>query len=258
VSAPKKIRVVFPLCQKDGALLLENLKWQTELDGVKDFCCNIAVESGTQAGLVGLCINEASRTFREVRTFPYPRAPKPKWPNAPNWVFQHTARYMQRQNDPWFWMEPDCVALRPGWLTIWNERYFASRKPIMGYVIPRMGHCNGTAVYPANFPSLSRRAMTCSEIAWDGLMKSETIHLTANAPDLMCHVWGIKNGQAMICGGEPAVFATQAHVDAWVNPNAVLFHRSKNTTHIERLRERRNENLNSHCHASQRPILLGA
>lgn len=253
-----KIRVVFPLCQKDGALLLENLKWQTELDGKKDFACVIAGEQGTQTRLVELCTKEAARTYADVTLSVYPRAPKPRWPNAPNWVFQHTARYMQRLGDPWFWMEPDCLALRPGWLTLWNERYFSAGKPLMGFIVPKLGHCNGTAVYPSNFPALSRKAMTCTDVAWDGLMKPETIHLTAHAPDLMCHVWGIKNGKAMDSTGDPAVFTSQANVDAWVNPQAVLFHRSKNTTLIQRLRERRNENLNPHCHLPQRPALLGA
>lgn len=253
-----KIRVVFPICQKDGNLLLANLKWQTELDGKKDFRCVLAVESGTPVGLVDLCTKEAAMSYAEVVTFFYPRAPKPKWPHAPNWVFQHTARYMQRQRDPWFWMEPDCIALRPGWLSAWNERYFTAGKPIMGFIVPQLGHCNGTAVYPYHFPTLSRRAMTCSDVAWDGLMKPETIHMTAHAPDLMCHVWGIRNGKAMDFGGDPAVFSTQANVDAWVNPTAVLFHRSKNTTLIERLRERRNENIHPDCHLPQRPSLLGA
>lgn len=253
-----KIRVVFPLCEKDGKLLLENLKWQTELDGKKDFGCVIAAEVRTPSTMVDACAREAAKSYANVGIFFYPRAPKPKWPNAPNWVFQHTARYMQRQSDPWFWMEPDCIALRPGWLTMWSERYFASGKPLMGFIVPQLGHCNGTAVYPANFPTLSRRAMTCSDVAWDGLMKLETIHLTAHAPDLMCHVWGIRNGKAMDYGGEPAVFASQANVDAWVCPQAVLFHRSKNTTLIERLRERKNQNLNSNCLVPERPSLLGA
>lgn len=235
----EKIRVVLPLCQKDGPLLLQNLEWQKELDGVKDFDCVLAVEVGTHVSLMDSCEAAATLTYRSVQTFTYPRAPQLKWPNAPNWAFQHAARFMQRQQSPWFWMEPDCLPLRPGWLTVWNDRYVSARKPIMGYIIPNMGHCNGTAIYPANFPALSRLAMTCTDVAWDGLMKRETIHLTENAPDLMCHVWGIKGGRAMICGGDPAVFKSQADVDAWVNPKAVLFHRSKNTTLIERLRERR-------------------
>lgn len=238
-ATPPKIRVVFPLCNKDGALLLENLKWQAELDGRKEFDCTIAIEHGTRTKSVQACMDAAAESYDSIETFFYPRAPKPKWPNAPNWVFQHTARYMQRQQSPWFWMEPDCLPLKPGWLTLWNERYFAAGKPIMGFIIPNMGHANGTAIYPANFPSICRRAMTCTDVAWDGLMKAETIHLTENAPDLMCHVWGIKGGRAMICGGEPAIFDSQEDVDRWVNLNAVLFHRSKNTTLIERLRERR-------------------
>ena len=179
-SGEKKIRVVFPFFQKDGTLLLENLRWQTELDGQKEFSCLLAPEAGAHRDLVQACADEASKSYQQVEIFYYPRAPKPKWPNAPNWAFQHTARFMQRKGDAWFWMEPDCLALRSGWLTIWNERYFTAGKPIMGFIIPRMGHCNGTAIYPANFPALSRRAMTCTDVAWDGLMKAETIHLRCN------------------------------------------------------------------------------
>lgn len=257
-AASSKIRVVLPLCQKDGLLLLENLKWQTELDGHKEFNCILAVEAGTKTDLVQACLLEAAKSYQSLDIFTYPRVPKPKWPNAPNWVFQHVARHMQRQDDPWFFMEPDCIPLQPGWLPIWNERYLAAGKPLMGFIVPNMGHCNGTAVYPANFPALSRRAMTCTDVAWDDVMKAETIHLTTNAPDLMCHVWGIKNGVAMIYCGEPAVFTSQESVDEWVNLKAILFHRAKNTTLIERLRERRNENLHPYCHVPERPAVLGA
>lgn len=235
----EKIRVVLPLCQKDGPLLLQNLEWQKELDGVKDFDCVLAVESGTPASLIDSCVAAATLTYRSVQTFTYPRAPQLKWPNAPNWAFQHAARFMQRGRLPWFWMEPDCCPLKCSWLDVWNSQYFLRRKAIMGVIIPGMGHCNGTAIYPANFPILSPRSMTCTNVAWDGLMKSETIHLTADASDLLCHVWGIRNGRVHICCGEPAVFLTQKHVSDWVRPDAILLHRAKDTTLIQRLRERR-------------------
>lgn len=238
-NGTQKIRVVLPLCQKDGLLLLENLKWQCELDGVKDFEAVLLIETDTQVELMDACQEYAGKTYRNVQVVSYPRAPKSKWPDAPNWVFQHAARHMQRGLTPWFFMEPDCQPTKQYWLEIWNREYFLRKRAIMGFVIPSMGHCNGTAIYPNNFPMLCPEAMTCTDVAWDGLMKQKTIKLTADAPDLMCHVWGIRNGQAQICGGDPAVFMTQKNVDDWVNPNAILFHRAKDTTLIERLRERR-------------------
>lgn len=238
-NGQSKIRLVFPLCQRDGALLLANLRWQNELESKKDFTCVLSIESSTSPDLMQACHAEALKGYAGVESFVYPRAPIPKWPNAPNWAFQHAAQHMKHQAQPWFWMEPDCVPTKSCWLTVWNQQYFLRKKPLMGFIIPSMGHCNGTAIYPPNFPALSPKSMTCTNVAWDGLMKQDTIHLTADASDLMCHVWGIRNGRAQICGGEPAVFQTQAEVDAWVNPRAILFHRAKDTTLIARLRERR-------------------
>lgn len=248
-SPEQKIRVVLPVCVKDAGLMAHNLVWQQELDGRKDFDCTLSIDASTPAPVRDEIEKLAWRTYADVEVLVYQPAPVSRWPNGPNWAFQKSAQHMARDKRPWFWMEPDCIPLKPHWLTVWNQAYHFHRKPIMGYVIPVMGHCNGTAVYPANFPMLSRQAMHCTDVAWDGLMKEETIHLTHNENQLLCHVWGIINGKAVPFGGEAAIFETQEQVQAWVNPRAVLFHRAKNSSLIERLREKRNEKQNPICAA---------
>ena len=235
--AINKMRVALPACAKDLNLMLANLEWQAELEPRKDFDCVLSVDAGLPTQAIQALETRAWKSFAEVSILTYPVPPNTNWPNAPNWAFQHTARHMQQGQRPWFWMEADCIPLRPGWLTEWNRFYFQCGRPIMGVIVAGMGHCNGTAVYPACFPALSKRAMTCTDTAWDGLMKDETIRHTCNAPHLLCHVWGIENGRARPFGGEAAHFRSWQDVLRWVNLDALLFHRAKDTSLIERLRE---------------------
>lgn len=232
-----RMRVVLPVCQKDCSLMLANLQWQYELDGRKQFDCVISADSSLPDSILNELIVAAYRTFSTVDLLVYETAPNTNWPNGPNWAFQQTARFMQDGKRAWFWMEPDCIPLCPGWLTVWNDAYFSQKRPIMGVVVEGMGHCNGTAVYPAKFPRICRAAMNCTDLAWDGEMRDETIGITYNAAHLLCHVWGIKNGKAMPFGGDPAHFETWEDVERWVNSEAILLHRCKDTSLIEQLRK---------------------
>lgn len=256
-NADPKMRVALPVCVKDANLMLHNLQWQFELDGRKEFDCVLCLDGQLSAGMIANLELAASRTYAGVTMFIYPPAPQPRWPNGPNWAFQHTAHFMRADSRSWFWMESDCIALKPGWLDRWNQEYNLRQKSIMGVLVPGMGHCNGTAVYPANFPSMSPRAMICTDVAWDGLMQKDTIQNTHNAADLMCHVWGIKNGAARPFGGEPAHFPSEREVMAWVKPRAILFHRAKDTSLIERLRELY-ENGHPNYQLPRRSAVLGA
>lgn len=233
-----KIRVVLPVCGKDWQLMAANLRWQKLLDGIKPYECVIAIDNSI-ANVIPQLEEAAWQTFQNVKVMPYPVPPVQGWPQAPNWAFQHTARYMEDGKQAWFWMEPDCIPLCPNWLDELNREYRLCNKPIMGNVVEGMGHCNGTAIYPYRFPKLSKAAMTCINDAWDGAMKRETIHLTHNASHLMCHVWGIHNGRPMPFGGDPAVFRTWNDVKRWVDLNAVVFHRSKDESLIDQMRKKK-------------------
>lgn len=236
---PNMIRVVLPVCPQDIGLMLCNLDWQEELGGGKGFDCLLSMDGGLEPSKMDELESAAWRAYSRVERFVYPKAPVEHWPEAPNWAFQHTARHMVSGSRPWFWMESDCVPLRPEWLYLLNQKYMICRKPIMGAIVKGMGHCNGTAVYPGNFASISRRAMECTHLAWDGEMAFDTIRLTCDASDIMCHVWGIKHGNAQSYGGDPAHFSTWRQVERWVNLRAAVFHRAKDTSLIERLREMR-------------------
>lgn len=241
LGSPNKIKVVLPVCDRDKALLYENLRWQYELDGIKNFDGMLAADASISEQWISLLEHEASRTFITLQKFLIPTPPQQKWPEAPNIMFQTVAREMERQGRSWFWMEPDCVPICPGWLDSINAEYLRCGKPIMGSIVEGMGHCNGTAIYPPNFPRLSRRAMRCTDSAWDGEMKKETISKTHNAVHLMCHVWGELNGRPQPFGGNPIQFNSWRDVEKFVDLRAVTYHRSKNESLIHQLRGKASE-----------------
>jgi hypothetical protein len=82
--------------------------------------------------------------------------------------------------------------------------------------------------------------MNAINIAWDWEMVLDTRDIQHDASHLMQHVWGITNGKPDLFAGETAVFRTIQDVRNWVSPLAVTFHRSKDGTLIDRLREIRN------------------
>lgn len=252
---PGKLMVALPICPADCHLMLANLDWQAELEGRKDNCCVLSVDDSTSKEMVESLELAAWRTYSKVEIAVYPKAPAPIWPYGPNWAFQHTARYMSRLWHAWFWMEPDCVPLRPGWLTELNQEYIIKRKPVMGPIVKGMGHCNGTAIYPANFPEICPEAMVCTNVAWDGLLEGPRMESKIHdASRLMCHVWGIERGKAMAFGGEPAVFRSWGDVTRWVDLKAAVFHRAKNVSLIQqlRLKSRGQANDNQHPNSNLR------
>lgn len=234
-----RIIVVLPLCDRDVFIGTKNLRWMAEMDGVNDFDALVSQDSSTYPVLAAEFIEAARKAFRSVTVFKYPMAPETSWPYGANWAFQSTAWHMMNLGRPWFWLESDCIPLKPGWMKRWQEEYDKCGKPMMGPIIKGRGWANGTSVYPANFPDLSPGAMEATEHAWDWRMEKDTIHLTHDANHLFCHVWGVIDGKAHPSEGPAPTFPTQREVDRYIDHNAILFHRTKDGSLIDRLRERR-------------------
>lgn len=84
------------------------------------------------------------------------------WPEGPNFYWKHTIEYLKWQENklPWFWMELDCLPLKPNWADHLEKEYIKQKKPCLGtiqdtitvtkdsYKINIAKHLQGTAVYP--------------------------------------------------------------------------------------------------------------
>jgi len=234
------ILVCLSFCKRDADLLIENLRWQQELGSARRFECGLVYDETIQFAKVDAVMRLTSPLFVNVHDFKYPKPPYQRWPNAPNYAFQHTARKMAEHGRPWFWMEPDCIPLKSGWMERLEQEYDQSGKPFMGPVVPNMGHINGVAIYPANTPDILKKGMQCTNSAWDSVSKQEMIPYAHDASHLMQHAWGLVNGRFTPQHGDPPVFKSKDLLSQLL-PTAVLFHRCKGTSLIERLREVRRE-----------------
>lgn len=90
------------------------------------------------------------------------------WPEGPNSYWKYTIEYLKEidNKQPWFWMEMDCIPLKPDWVNILEDAYNKCGKPCFGtiqntttvtkegYKINIAEHLQGTAVYPPNFHEL--------------------------------------------------------------------------------------------------------
>lgn len=232
--------VALPVCVKDAHLLVKCLDWMVELDGRNQFDCLISYDPSLGPVWLARVRDSAQRAFRTVHEFMYPQPAREVWPDACNMTFQSTAHHIQAAHHrPWLWFEADCVPLKPDWLpALWLE-YRNCGQPVMGPVIPDAGHMNGTALYPANFANLSPRAMSASDTAWDTSMTYDLVGKTHDCSRLFCHRWGVVDGKLHPSQGPAPHFSSTIAVEQWIPPDAVLFHRCKDSSLIDQLRAKK-------------------
>jgi hypothetical protein len=241
------LSVVMPFCSKDMHLALKALSWMAELSEPLPRTIVLHYDNSVLEPHLGQIKKAASRAFKDVvlSRYPAPRRPHIGWPAACNYAFRTAASFMeQRLKTSWFWCEADSAVLTSGWLQQIESEYAYGQKPFMGTIIGdfdglRMGHINGTAVYPWNATSYFPKAVSVIGYPWDAGMRDEMIHLAHRANHLMQHCGAVINGCCKPANGPQAIFRNQKDVDQLIQPGAVFFHPDKTGTLIDRLRERK-------------------
>jgi len=220
--------VVLPVFKGDYRLAEENLTWLNRLGQPKTHDLLIWHESSVPD--VSRFKQLAQASFASVQSVKYPNAP------GPNQTWILAARHLQSLNRAWLWWEPDAVPLKADWLSQLQARYDACGKSFMGPIVSAMGHVNGTAVYPANTPTVCPRTMQTQErFGFDTLMKDEMIHDCHNCGDLIQHAWVGGAGPLKANGsGEVPTFPTKESLRR-LSRSAVLFHRCKDASLIRQL-----------------------
>lgn len=229
--------VVLHFCNHDSHLMLKNVRWMSELHPKQATDAMLSFDNSTNRKMVEEIKNAAEQVFNRVSVFTYPTPPRGTWPIGPNMAFAHTAHHRQQFHIPWLWLEADAIPLKPDWIERLQREYAQAKKPFMGSKVQGMSHFNGTMIYPANTPQLIPRALTEKNGAWDTNMAPEMAHLAHDAGHLMFHGWGVVRNKIHSFEGNAPTFATVDDVRRWVPRQAVLFHRCKDGTLIDRLRE---------------------
>lgn len=226
--------VVIPFCSKDHPSAANLLRWMAELDGTHDRhqALLVAARAMTleERGVVSEAARQAFSNVTIVRTLQTDERP---WPMAPNTMFRCASTFIAQQlKVPFWWNEPDCVPLCSGWLDDLEKEYKRAGKPFMGSIVKKpCVHLTGCAIYPPNVKLFNPAMLTTEKVAFDCVKPEVTVKHTHHT-SLFHHQWS-----------DPEGFDVPTFKDAAklriINRRAVVFHRNKDHTLIDRLREQR-------------------
>lgn len=228
---------VIPFFSGDRHLALQLAQHIERLGGVKHHTCLLVVDKGTMKDGV---VEPLQKAFASVEViYAEPAGAQGTWGNgttdatAANEMFLTAAIYVQeRLKVPFFWMEPDATPMRSTWLDEIEAEYKSGRKAFMGAYVnipPHEPHMSGVAVYPAIVAEHSMDMMRAANIAWDYTGRHDTIGKgKAHFTNLIQHEYRVH--------GESPTFPTQESLKV-IRPETAVFHRCKDGTLIERLRE---------------------
>lgn len=232
--------VVLPFHNGDAAAMINNLNWLATMCGGQPmpYGCVLSYERGTIAQFIEQAKATARLVFNEQFTFTYPSAPNHKWPAGANWAWKNTAGFMNSLRRSWLWMESDMIPLVPDWLDKLQSEYAHCGKPVMGAVVPGLGHVQGTAVYPHDILARCPKLFNIPDhSAFDTWAKDCVLSLNHDCRHLMAHVWGIEKGKPHPIIGVSPSFRTQLDFEQWLPKGAVTFHRCKDGSLIKFLRQ---------------------
>lgn len=241
----KNNQVLVVIATFNGDLTLaENLiNWISELDGKLPFPALIVVDQTVPQEKYAALFTLAKTVFSHVRLITIQVAAH-GW--KPNVMFLQAAKYVRDNYTlPFFWLEPDCVPLKSGWLANINEAYQNSPLRYLGAIVETTGqkgippkHLTGCSVYPNDayddFEAMPD--VNAGRQAWD-IGGGERIATASQHTPLIQHFWGQQD--------KPPVFIETRAADApenhvmldFVRKDAVLFHRSKEGNLIALLRK---------------------
>jgi len=225
----------------DKPLAISLANWIRDLGGVKNHECLLVVDKGTDAVGVIEPMTEAFGKVHVVRSDPVisagqwgdgtadASAPNEMWLTAANYVF-HVLKV------PFFWMEADAAPTRSTWLDEIAAEYqvaLSLKKRFMGMLVNLPGieqHMSGIGVYPFDVANHSLEMMTPGKVAWDYAGRRDTVERQkAHFTDLIQHVYRKD--------GENPTFPTLESLEH-INPRTAVYHRCKDFSLVDRLRER--------------------
>lgn len=226
--------VALGFCHKDYLAAEKLFRWMYELDGQqKNHTLLLMASNGMDSGHIRLVTEAAKSAFHMVLSRMPSRPDERGWPVSSNTLFLTSYKEIKRMGSaPFLWLEADCVPLKPKWIDSLFGEYLGVGKPFMGciYDCP-WPHLTGVAIYPPDIEKYSPEVIKCGLRAWDMVDTEKTIKHAHHTGQYQ-HEWG--NFKYNIAPS----FPNQASLKI-VRPDAVLFHRCKDGTLIDRIREKK-------------------
>lgn len=226
--------VIIPFFAGDKPLAVRLAERIAELGGAGKHDCLLSIHKDTDSAGV---IEPLRGAFRRVAEFSINDdmiVEREQHAYAANLMWKRTANHVADMNEPadWFWLEPDAVPLSSGWLDSIASAHEKSGKPFLHTLVetPRGRSNSGCGVYPAKVRDYTDRMWELSNVSWDVLLYPDFAPHTAYT-NLIQDIGFLPGTKAL------PTFPDAASLSI-LHPEAVLFHRCKDGTLIDRLKER--------------------
>lgn len=231
--------LVLAFCHRDARAAVNLLHWMRELDSQQSrHQLLLVAANGMDTDLRRDVFSAGREAFSQTTCVATQKPDERPWPQAPNTMFRCAVAFVQSQFKSHFWWhEPDCIPLSPGWLDEIETEYLRAKRPFMGAVVDiPCRHLTGCAVYPKNISQYNPNMLHADRHAWDCVAPHLTLPHTHHTT-LFHHQWAEPND---VTYSIPPTFPNREKLKI-ISSRAVVFHRNKDHTLIDRLREERVE-----------------
>ncbi len=228
------------LCHsKDVEEMIFLLEWIRDLGLLKNHRALICADAATPFSAVMRARAIAGDIFGSADVIAN-ESPVDGWIEGPKSLFISVAKWARANHESFLLIDSDAIPIRTGWLDLIESDYRAVGKKYMGCLfacdqpgLPKllMGPCS---VYPADADELIP-AISIPGRHWDVEMQPIIMRSVHNSP-LIAHLFGEMNNPptfARVANPAFGIFSLD-----WLNPGTMLFHRNKDRTLINLLRER--------------------
>lgn len=205
-----------------------------ELDGQSRHSCLLVAAAGLPKETTSAIALAARVAFINVIPVQTTTVDNRPWPCAPNTMFRCTLGWAKKhlKGKYFWWNEPDCIPLVSGWADALESAYLSAKRPFMGAIadLPTP-HLTGCAMYPWNVAFYNKEMTLADRKAFDCVDAIKTLAFSHHTA-LFHHQWRDWDGSTV------PTFQSVEKLKL-LRTGAVIFHRCKDQTLIERLRERK-------------------
>lgn len=230
----------FSVHRRDSQLLIDLLNWIEVLGPCKEHIALIVADAATAFDDVIKAQSIAERVFKGCLVVTNDVSVE-GWIAGPKSLFLTAAQWAQENNMPFLQIDSDAIPLKAGWLDAIESGYKTCGKPYMGHLfksdqpgLPPL-LMSPIAVYPATAFSELKDVVSKPLHHWDVEMASVVVDQCADL-GLIHHLFGEMNNPPTFA--KQAVFGTAVFQPEQIKQTAVIFHRNKDGTLIDLLRER--------------------
>lgn len=232
--------VVFPYSTKDQSQASRLAKWIQEIGPYPNHRVLIVRDHRCDPFIDGDIFDALSQSFGQTNRKDVTDDAYDRWPDSANVMFRNAAKHIEfTTKNPFFWIEPDAIPLKEGWLDAIEAEYLRIGKPFMGDRVEVADvplHMSGIGVYPGVMSAHAGLAYLAQDIAWDCAASAQIVPL-AHFTNLVEHSW---KRDATTKEYLNVTFESWEQVEREISKESVIYHASKDGSLIRVLREQRN------------------